>query len=108
MRVESPPPAPTHPREAPTGLLPEGERTAVFAAHDAFQKPLRNSGELLGFAALADPPNSATARRREETAAAMTPSVAPAADDMEPATDDTLTLLLLCCHPALSPPSHAA
>jgi RNA polymerase sigma factor (sigma-70 family) len=47
-------------------------------------------------------------RRREETAAAMAPTVAPAADDIEPDTDDTLTLLLLCCHPALSPASQAA
>jgi hypothetical protein len=45
--------------------LPEGERTAVFAAHEAFQKPLRDSGELIGFAALADPANSTTVRIRD-------------------------------------------
>jgi RNA polymerase sigma factor (sigma-70 family) len=40
-------------------------------------------------------------RRREETAAALQPP------DPEPvpAVDDTLTLLLLCCHPALTPVS---
>jgi RNA polymerase sigma factor (sigma-70 family) len=43
-------------------------------------------------------------RRREETAAAM------AAPDPEPVTavDDTLTLLLLCCHPSLTPVSQVA
>jgi predicted RNA polymerase sigma factor len=46
-----------------------------------------------------------TARmRREETAAAMAPPPA------EPPTgvDDTLTLLMLCCHPSLTPPSQVA
>ncbi len=52
-------------------------------------------------------------RRREETVAAMAPGdelVAPAADDdLRPADrDDTLTLLVLCCHPSLSPPTQAA
>jgi RNA polymerase sigma factor (sigma-70 family) len=43
-------------------------------------------------------------RRREETAArAQTPEPEPA-----PAVDDTLTLLLLCCHPCLTPPSQVA
>ena len=43
-------------------------------------------------------------RRREETAFAQTPP------DPEPApgTDDTLTLLVLCCHPSLTPPSQVA
>jgi len=40
--------------------LPEEERKAVDAAHDAFQAPLKESGELVGFAALADPSNSTT------------------------------------------------
>jgi RNA polymerase sigma factor (sigma-70 family) len=39
-------------------------------------------------------------RRREETVAAL-----DVADAAAPATDDTLTLLFLCCHPALSVPS---
>ena len=45
--------------------LSEDERNAVFAAHDEFQKPIRESGELLGFAALADPSNSTTVRVRD-------------------------------------------
>ena len=53
-------------------------------------------------------------RRREDTTVAMAPpdrSVAPAAgDEHERAADqdDTLTLLFLCCHPALSPSSQLA
>ena len=42
--------------------------------------------------------------RREETAVAQEPS--PGADT--PDEDDALTLLFLCCHPALSPPSQLA
>jgi hypothetical protein len=44
--------------------LSEEERNAVFADHDAFQKPIKESGELVGFAALADPSNSTTVRVR--------------------------------------------
>ena len=51
-------------------------------------------------------------RRREEAVATASPAdqlVAPAADaDAPAAADDTLTLLFLCCHPALSPPSQVA
>jgi RNA polymerase sigma factor (sigma-70 family) len=51
-------------------------------------------------------------RRREDTAAAQVPHdewVAPApGDEQAPAEDDTLTLLFLCCHPALSPASQIA
>ena len=50
-------------------------------------------------------------RRREATAAAAIPSdelLSPSADADEPAKDDTLTLLFMCCHPALSPPSQVA
>ena len=53
-----------------------------------------------------------TRRTREETAAARTPPeelLAPAPDDEQPVDqDDTLTLLFLCAHPALSPPSQVA
>ena len=43
-------------------------------------------------------------RRREETVALLEPAEpAPV-----PGEDDTLTLLFLCCHPALSPPSQLA
>ncbi|MEU8447367.1 RNA polymerase sigma factor [Streptomyces globisporus] len=61
-------------------------------------------------------------RRREETAAALTPADAfvtpppgegPAGRDPSglgraPSEDDTLTLLFLCCHPALSPAGQIA
>jgi RNA polymerase sigma factor (sigma-70 family) len=50
-------------------------------------------------------------RRREETVAASAApwgQVAPAADATAPDRDDTLTLLFLCCHPALSPASQIA
>ena len=51
-------------------------------------------------------------RRREETIAALAPPEtfwAPApGDDAPPDHDDTLTVLFLCCHPALSPASQLA
>ncbi|MFJ8251149.1 RNA polymerase sigma factor [Streptomyces sp. NPDC094466] len=56
-------------------------------------------------------------RRREETAAALTPADAfvtpppgegPSGMGRAPTEDDTLTLLFLCCHPALSPPAQIA
>jgi RNA polymerase sigma factor (sigma-70 family) len=51
-------------------------------------------------------------RRREDTAAAQVPAdeaFAPApGDEPPPDQDDTLTLLILCCHPALSPASQLA
>ena len=51
-------------------------------------------------------------QRRENTIAARTPrgeTVTPASDADRPADrDDTLTLLFLCCHPALSPASQLA
>jgi RNA polymerase sigma factor (sigma-70 family) len=51
-------------------------------------------------------------RRREDAAAAQVPAdeaFAPAPDDEQPPEhDDTLTLLVLCCHPALSPASQLA
>jgi RNA polymerase sigma factor (sigma-70 family) len=50
-------------------------------------------------------------RRREETAAALVPAdefVAPAPGELPPDQDDTLTVLFLCCHPALSPASQVA
>ena len=43
-------------------------------------------------------------RRREEKAAALTPPDPGPAPDA----DDSLTLLLLCCHPSLTPPSQVA
>ncbi|MFJ4971945.1 RNA polymerase sigma factor [Streptomyces sp. NPDC088755] len=56
-------------------------------------------------------------RRREETVAALTPADAfvapppgegPAGLGRAPSEDDTLTLLFLCCHPALSPAAQIA
>ena len=40
--------------------LGEDERNALMAGHDAFEPSLRESGELVGFAALADPSQSST------------------------------------------------
>jgi RNA polymerase sigma factor (sigma-70 family) len=62
---------------------------------------------------LTDQLRADTARRRREestgASAAEEELVAPAADQDQPADqDDTLTLLFLCCHPALSPASQIA
>ncbi|MFC9245141.1 RNA polymerase sigma factor [Streptomyces sp. NPDC057136] len=62
---------------------------------------------------LADQLRSESARRRrEETAAALTPRDAftapPPGESRAPSEDDTLTLLFLCCHPALSPAAQVA
>jgi RNA polymerase sigma factor (sigma-70 family) len=48
--------------------------------------------------------NETARRRREQTAA----SLAPPDPEPVPAIDDTLTLLLLCCHPSLTPVSKVA
>jgi RNA polymerase sigma factor (sigma-70 family) len=48
--------------------------------------------------------SDAARRRREEAVAAL----APSAPGPVPAVDDSLTLLLLCCHPALTPASQVA
>ena len=56
-------------------------------------------------------------RRREATVAALEPPAAPAGplpgdelpgDELAGGRDDTLTLLFLCCHPALAPASQVA
>src|SRR5262245_38782857 len=47
------------------GALSEEEQQAVVSAHDDFQKLLTESGELVGFAALADPSASRTVRVRD-------------------------------------------
>jgi RNA polymerase sigma factor (sigma-70 family) len=49
--------------------------------------------------------------RRELSVAALDPAAdeaAPPSDADAPASDDTLTLLLLCCHPALTQPTQVA
>ena len=43
-------------------------------------------------------------KRRERNDFVLTPPVS----DPTPAVDDSLTLILLCCHPALTPPSQVA
>jgi RNA polymerase sigma factor (sigma-70 family) len=48
--------------------------------------------------------SEAARRRREQTAAALQPP----ADNPVPGGDDTLTLVFLCCHPALAPASAIA
>jgi len=48
--------------------------------------------------------NESARRRREHTVALMEPPEPP----VVPAVDDTLTLLMLCCHPALTPASQVA
>jgi hypothetical protein len=45
--------------------LTEAERCAIFEGHDAFQGPLRESGELVGSVGLADPSNSTTVKVRD-------------------------------------------
>jgi RNA polymerase sigma factor (sigma-70 family) len=61
---------------------------------------------------LVDAHRSELARRRRELRDAVrTPAdelVTPAPDGAAPAADDTLTLLLLCCHPALTEASQVA
>jgi RNA polymerase sigma factor (sigma-70 family) len=58
--------------------------------------------------------SDAARRRREEADALRTPpppasgEVYPDVDARGPTGDDTLTLLFLCCHPALTPPSQVA
>jgi RNA polymerase sigma factor (sigma-70 family) len=54
--------------------------------------------------ALVDQWRTDSARRRREAAAALDPTDTATAVDR----DDTLTLLFLCCHPALSAPSQLA
>jgi RNA polymerase sigma factor (sigma-70 family) len=61
---------------------------------------------------LTDQWRSEHARRRRETTSALLEGVDEAAPGPDAeglaADDDTLTLLFLCCHPALSPPSQVA
>lgn len=54
-----------HVNPAAMELLSEEERTAIFAEHDAFAAHTTETGELVGFTALADPGNSQTVRVRD-------------------------------------------
>ncbi len=67
--------------------------------------PEQPRGWLLTVAtrALVDHWRADSARRRREAAVALDPAEQRSDDP-----DDTLTLLFLCCHPALSPPSQLA
>ena len=49
--------------------LPPAELDAMMAAHEPFQKATRESGELVGFAALADPSTSRVVRVTDGTPA---------------------------------------
>jgi len=68
-------------------------------------EPDNPSGWLVTVASrrLADEVRSEQARRRREETVASEPAAGDALDE-----DDTLTLLFMCCHPALSPPSQLA
>jgi RNA polymerase sigma factor (sigma-70 family) len=57
---------------------------------------------------LADELRSDAARRRREEADAIGTPPASDGDELRPTGDDTLTLLFLCCHPALTRPSQIA
>jgi hypothetical protein len=46
--------------------LSQEDRDAVFAGHDELIKLLKETGEMVGFAALADPANTKTVRVRDE------------------------------------------
>ncbi len=52
--------------------------------------------------------NESARRRREELAAATPTAAVEPESEPVPDVDDTLTLLLLCCHPALTPVSQVA
>ena len=54
-----------HMNPAAFGVLSEDERNAVMAGHEAFIAELRETGEMAGTIALAEPSNSKTVRVRE-------------------------------------------
>ena len=106
-------------REPDFGACEDAVQEALLAA--AVQWPTEGipdnpRGWLVTVAArrLADGRRSEQARRlREERVAALTPAheqtvPAPDPDGGSADVDDTLTLLFLCCHPALSPASQLA
>jgi RNA polymerase sigma factor (sigma-70 family) len=117
---------------APQVLGVLARRTGDFAAaEDAVQEALLAAAASWSADGLPDNPrgwliqaaqrrwtdyvrSEAARRRREETAALLEPPPAPDAvgqDDAAPGiadSDDTLTLVLLCCHPALTPASAIA
>jgi len=48
--------------------LSQEERDAVFSGHDELLKHIKETGEMVGFVALADPSQSKTVRVRDEAA----------------------------------------
>ena len=111
--VEKAPPAPTLWQAAAPGRPQESLAAAVQWPSSGL--PDNPRGWLITVASrrLLDQLRAESARRRREvTAAALEPAVqlaGPAPGDAELTRgDETLTLLLLCCHPALSPPSQVA
>ncbi len=54
-----------HVNPAALDALSEDERNAIYAAHDAFMATTKASGELVDFAALADPASTRTVRVRD-------------------------------------------
>ena len=116
---------------APQVLAALARRNSRFdAAEDAVQEALLTAAQQWPETGLPDNPRgwlitvaqrrltdqlrSEVARqRRESVAAALLPTEAwhipaPDVEDVEPRDDDSLTLLFLCCHPALSPASQVA
>ena len=87
-----------------------GRRTGGPARRRRTVAPRRCSGPALRLAttvatrALVDHWRSDSARRRREATAALDPTSHPGPGDP----DDTLTVLFLCCHPALTAPSQLA
>jgi predicted RNA polymerase sigma factor len=73
--------------------MSEEERDRLMGEFDAFDKELIESGEFIGGAAQVP----------ADELVASDPG-----DEQPPQHDDTLTLLFLCCHPALSPASQVA
>jgi RNA polymerase sigma factor (sigma-70 family) len=98
-------------------LAEDAVQEALIAAADQWRHdgvPERPAAWLLTVASrrLTDLLRAEQARqRREQTVAAWTlptDRVAPPADEASRTADDTLVLLLMCCHPALSPSSQMA
>ncbi|WP_214108536.1 YciI family protein [Acrocarpospora catenulata] len=58
-----------HVNPAALDALSEEDRQAIFAEHDKFTALTKESGELVGFAALADPAATTTVRVRDNVPA---------------------------------------
>ncbi len=96
-------------------LCEDAVQEALLAAATQWPKdgvPANPRGWLITVATrrLTDQFRSESARRKREDSVAETAElVSPGADQDQPAeSDDTLTLLFLCCHPAVTPASQVA